>query len=80
MSQSTTPQFPKQIAERLTRLDRKVRWMAMMRGFGILAAVLAVGLGIALAIDFLFDISGGLRIAIVSVVGIAFAITGFLPS
>ncbi len=75
---SQEPQLPQQIRQRLKRLDFKVRMMALLRGCGILAVVIASGLGVCLAVDFWFDLSTGMRLLLSSGVIVSGFVTAFL--
>ncbi|MCH7990557.1 MAG: hypothetical protein IID46_15555, partial [Planctomycetes bacterium] len=62
--------LPGDLSKRLRQLELRIRKLALMRGMGMLALLLAAGIGFSILIDLRWELSVGLRTGILTAVGL----------
>lgn len=71
MASVTHNALPEELTGRLRQLESRIRYLALLRGVGLLAMVLASGIGIGIFIDMNWELSVPLRITMLSIVGLS---------
>jgi hypothetical protein len=62
--------LPSDLSKRLSQLELRMRKLALMRGVGMLAVLLAAGIGFSILIDLKWELSVGLRTGILTAIGL----------
>src|SRR5688500_3555895 len=58
-----------ELTDRLSGLDRRVRWLAVARGLGVLAVAVTAAIAAGLLVDLLWDAARPLRMALLGTTG-----------
>ncbi len=77
MSQADLALLQTELTDRLSGLERRVRWIAVIRGIGVLAVAVAATIATGLVVDLLWDLPVTVRTGLLAAVGLVALFTAW---